>query len=71
MNAALAEIESRKTLNNLKDEWLAVKDQMIKAQAELITFYQKQRTKGKFRTVIEKIEKVLILAAGIYIGKGL
>lgn len=71
LNVALSEIEARKTLENLQKEYLAVKDQIIAAQAQLIKFYQDQRQKGKWQKVFEKVEKILILAAGIYIGKGL
>src|SRR4051812_3673529 len=34
-----AQIGAMKALDELKNQWLAIKDQMIKAQAELITFY--------------------------------
>jgi hypothetical protein len=65
------EIASRIELDHLKDQWLAVKDQLIAAQADLIKFYQSQKAKGKWKTLFERIEKVLILAAGIYVGRGL
>jgi hypothetical protein len=71
LNVALSEIEARKTLENLQKEYIAVKDQMIAAQSQLIKFYQDQRVKGKWQKFFEKIEKILILAAGVYIGKGL
>ena len=66
-----AEIAAKDRLIALQKEFVAVKDQIIAAQGELIQFYQKQRNKGKFRAVLEKVQKVLVLAAGIYIGKGL
>lgn len=65
------EIAAKDKLIALQKEFVAVKDQIIAAQGELIKFYQAQKTKGKFRAVMEKIQKVLVLAAGIYIGKGL
>jgi len=65
------EIAAKDRLIELQKEFVAIKDQMIAAQGELIKFYQAQKTKGKFRSVMEKIQKVLVLAAGIYIGKGL
>ena len=71
LNVALSEIEARKMLENLQKEYLAVKDQIIAAQAQLIKFYQDQRVKGKWQKFFEKVEKILILAAGVYIGKGL
>lgn len=66
-----AEIAAKDRLIALQKEFVAVKDQIIAAQADLIKFYQAQRNKGKFRTVLEKVQKILVLAAGIYIGKGL
>jgi hypothetical protein len=68
LNVALSEIEARKTLENLQKEYLAVKDQMIAAQSELIKFYQGQRAKGKWQKLFEKVEKILIFAAGAYVG---
>ena len=71
LSAALDEIEARKKLDDLKNDWIKVKDNIIVAQAELIKFYQNQRKKGKWRSFFEKVEKVLILAAGILLGRGL
>lgn len=71
LGAALDEIDARKKLDDLKNDWIKVKDNIILAQAELIKFYQDQKKKGKWVAFFEKVQKVLILAAGIYIGKGL
>lgn len=63
-----AEIEARKTLEGLYKEWIAVKDQMIAAQGELIKFYQSQKNKSGLRKFFEKVEKVLLVAGALFIG---
>lgn len=66
--SAQNEIEARKTLEGLYKEWIAVKDQMIAAQGELIKFYQKSQTKSGLRKFFEKVEKVLLVAGALFIG---
>lgn len=70
-NAATSEIAARKVLEDLMRQWLAVKDQIIAAQAELIKFYQKASTstKSKLRRFFETVQKVLLVGAGIYLGR--
>jgi cell shape-determining protein MreC len=67
------EIETRKQLDALKNELLAAKDQMIKDIMADNDFLRKQvhPSKSKLRAFFDRVEKLLILAAGVYVGRGL
>lgn len=73
LGAAINEIEARKRLDALKDELLAAKDQYIADVLADNKFLRNklEGPKSKLRKVFERIEKILLLGAGIYIGKGI
>ena len=66
-------IAAKDVLIQLHKDWITVKDQMIKAQTELITFYDKQLhgSKRRIRKLLETAGKVVLIAAGIMVGRGL
>ena len=68
-----AHIAAMRALDNLKDQHIAVKDLMIKAQAELITHYEKRvhGSRSKLKKVLETAGKALLIATGILVGRGL
>lgn len=68
---ALNEIEARKSLDALKNQLLAVKDQYI---ADLVAdnkFLRGQRdsVKSKVRKFLDVLEKVALIGLGVYISK--
>lgn len=71
LTAALTEIEARKQLNELKDEYLKVKDQMI---ADIFADNKFLRgkvngPKSQIRKILERIEKIALFAGGVYLGR--
>lgn len=70
---ALNESEARKRLDDLKNELLAAKDQLIKDVLADNKFLRDSRnsTKSKLRKFFDTVQKIALLAAGIYVGKGL
>ncbi len=72
LGAALNEIEARKRLDSLKDELLKAKDQYIADVLADNAFLRKANQptlKSKVRKFFETVEKIALLAAGIYIGR--
>lgn len=66
------EIAARKQLDALKDELLKAKDQMIADVMASNDFLRKDRagkTKSKLRRFFETAERVLLVAAGVYLGR--
>jgi hypothetical protein len=64
------EIAARKALDDLRVAALAIKDQMIADLMADNTFLRKQvhPSKSALRQFFEKVEKILIFAAGAYVG---
>lgn len=75
LGAAVNEIEARKRLDELKNQWIAVKDLIIQEQDKLIQFYQKgEKRKGfiaRLKQILAIAEKVALIALGGAIGRGL
>lgn len=73
LGAAVNEIDARKRLDGLKNELLAAKDQYIADVLADNKFLRNklEGPKSKLRKIFERIEKVLLLGAGVYIGRGL
>ena len=65
-----AEINARKVLDNLKDQVLAVKDLIIEYQDQLIRRLQRPNSgfMGRLKQILDVAQKVILVAAGIYIG---
>lgn len=63
-------IEALKLRDELRMQHLAIKDQMIAAQGELIKFYEKKLygTKSRLKKLLERAGRLVMLAAGIYLG---
>jgi uncharacterized radical SAM superfamily protein len=76
-NKALAfatdEINSRKQLDTLKDQVIAVKDLIIANQDDLIKRLTKTDNSvwGRVKKILAIAEKVALLAVGVYVGRGL
>lgn len=68
-----AENEARKTLDGLKNELLAAKDQYIKDILADNDFLRKQvhPSKSALRKFFDGVEKVLIFVAGVLVKRGL
>ena len=75
LGAARSEIDARKKLDSLKDQWIAVKDLIIQEQDKLIKLLQSQK-KGnsiwsRIKRVLEIAEKVALIGIGVWVGRGL
>ncbi len=69
---AMDEIAARKVLNDLKNELIAVKDLYIADVLADNAFLRKANqptVKSKIRKILETAEKILLVAAGIYLGR--
>jgi hypothetical protein len=73
LNFALSEIEARKQLDALKDQYIAVKDLIIAEQDKLIKRLTKKDDSvwGRVKRILGIAEKALLIGIGIYVGKGL
>jgi hypothetical protein len=75
LNAATGEVASRVKLDQLKDQYIAVKDLIITEQGKLIALLQSEK-KGsgvwqKIKQILSIAEKAALIAVGVYVGKGL
>jgi len=70
LNAAQGEIAARKTLSDLKDQYIAVKDLIIATQDDLIKRLQKKDNSlwAKVKKALEVAEKIALVALGVYLG---
>jgi hypothetical protein len=68
---AMDEIEQRKRLDALKDQIIAVKDIIIKAQDELIDRLQKNKTgfMERVKKILKVAEKIALIGLGVYISR--
>lgn len=73
LGSAVDEINARKTLDALKDQYIAVKDLIIAEQDKLIKRLQKNDNSvwGRIKKLLKIAEKVALIAIGIYVGRGL
>lgn len=67
------EIEARKRVDAVNNELLKIKDLIISEQSKLIDVLQKKKNSawGKIKKLLEMVEKIALIAIGIYVGKGL
>lgn len=70
-NAKDAVIKAQDDLDKLKDQALAVKDLIIKFQDELIRKLQKPNSgfMGRLKSILKTVERVILVAAGVYVGR--
>ena len=70
LNAAQGEIAARKTLSDLKDQYIAVKDLIIATQDDLIKRLQKKDNSlwAKVKKALEVAEKIALVALGVSLG---
>lgn len=75
LSFAVAENASRKALDDLKNQFIAVKDMIITEQQKLITLLQSQKKGNSFKdrllTILKVAEKAATIALGIIIGRGI
>jgi hypothetical protein len=73
LNFAMTEIDARKQLDALKDQYIAVKDLIIAEQDKLIKRLQKGDNSvwGRVKKILGIAEKALLVGIGIYVGRGL
>lgn len=75
LSFAIAENASRKALDDLKNQFIAVKDMIITEQQKLITLLQSQKKGNSFKdrllTILKVAEKAATIALGIIIGRGI
>lgn len=71
LSFALNEIDARKRLDDLKNELLKAKDQYIADVLADNKFLRdsKGSAKSRIRKVFETIEKILLVGAGVYLGR--
>lgn len=75
LSFAVAENASRKALDDLKNQFIAVKDMIITEQQKFITLLQSQKKGNSFKdrllTILKVAEKAATIALGIIIGRGI
>lgn len=75
LGAAMSEIDARKKLDALKDQWIAVKDLIIQEQDKLIKLLQSQKKSNsvwsRIKRVLEIAEKAALIGIGVWVGRGL
>lgn len=67
------EINSRKQLDALKDQYIAVKDLIIAEQDRLIKRLVGGSNSiwGRVKKILDIAEKAILIGIGIYVGRGL